>query len=607
MALKRKILTGYGVSFALMGLVVAWAVLNLVRLGRASGAILQENYRSILAAESMIGAIERQDSASLLLLLGQGDVGRTQLRQGEAEFLQWLARAKDNVTIDGEAELIQAIDAGYARYLARVSALTGPAAGASAAANAYGDEIGPLFHQVRAACARLRHLNEDTMYAASLRAAQVADRAIWSTLGVAAAGLAVALVFSLLLAERLARPLRRVVDASRRLGAGDYAVQVPQEREDELGQLAGEFNQMAARLARYNELNIEQILSEKQKGEAILASIDDGVIVFDNDLLVTGANPAAQRILGLAEDGRARRCADILPGSPVCAAVQRAVASGTAPTLDEKDSVLRLEGRDGARHYQVSATTIPGRERRPAGVVLLLRDVTRLKEVDRLKSEFVMAASHELRTPLTSMGMGIDLLLEFAAPRLDERERSLLQAAHEEVGRLKALVTDLLELSRIEAGRIDMVFDRVDVSDLVARVQGIFGGQLEKEEVELRVHLDPGLPRIRADANKVMWVLTNLLSNALRYARGGGHIELTAHRVGPRVHLSVRDDGPGIPPEYQAAIFEKFVRVGGEGSGGTGLGLAICREIVRAHGGVIWVESTPGRGSTFTFTTPVAE
>ncbi len=111
---------------------------------------------------------------------------------------------------------------------------------------------------------------------------------------------------------------------------------------------------------------------------------------------------------------------------------------------------------------------------------------------------------------------------------------------------------------------------------------------------------------MRADANKITWVLTNLISNALRYVSRDGHIKLLAHRIGPHVHLSVRDDGPGIPPEYQSRIFQKFVQVKGQEAGGTGLGLAICKEIVRAHGGAIWVESSPGQGSTFTFTLPVA-
>lgn len=182
-----------------------------------------------------------------------------------------------------------------------------------------------------------------------------------------------------------------------------------------------------------------------------------------------------------------------------------------------------------------------------------------------------------------------------------------MQAAHEEVHRMKALVNDLLDLSKIEAGRIELEFESVPVSTLFDHVQAVFKSQMDMKEVTLTSEVTGDPPGIRADANKITWVLTNLVSNALRYVSSGGHIQLMAHRIGPYVHLSVRDDGPGIPPEYHSKIFEKFVQMKGQDAGGTGLGLAICKEIVRAHGGAIWVESSSGQGSIFTFTLPVAQ
>ena len=255
MTLKKKILIGYGVVFVLMGLVVVWAVTNLVSLGKASDAILRENYRSILAAENMVDTLERQDSAVLLILLGDAEKGIHQFRENESMFLQWLARAKDNITIQGEGELVQSIEANYAKYRREFSALTDlrDAAKPPLQVPYYQEAIFPLFAEVRDSCIRLRNLNEETMYAASLKAGSVANRAIWSTVFVATSALIVALVFSLLLAERIVRPLRRFMEASRKISGGDYAVQVPVETDDELGRLAGEFNQMASQLGQYQE------------------------------------------------------------------------------------------------------------------------------------------------------------------------------------------------------------------------------------------------------------------------------------------------------------------------------------------------------------------
>jgi NtrC-family two-component system sensor histidine kinase KinB len=606
--LKKKILVGYGVAFVLMGMVVVWAVVNLVSLGKASDAILRENYRSILAAENMVDVLERQDSGILLIFLGKAEIGIAQFRENEAVFFEWLGRAKDNITIKGEAELVRSIETDFAKYRLQFSTLTDlrDADKASLRPDYYEKTVYPLFAKVREACIGLRHLNEETMYAASVRAGSVANRAIWSTATVAASALIVALSFSLVLAERIIKPLRRFMEASRKISEGDYAVQVPVETGDELGRLAGEFNRMASQLGRYHEMNIEQIIAEKNKGEAILSSIEDGLVVFDTKLKVTAINLAARRLLDLGfAESATLHCADIFPEQNVCDLIRKTVETGTQPRVSDEQQIITLPAGEQSRHYLFSVTAIRGRERNLSGIVLLLRDVTRLREVERLKSEFIMAASHELRTPLTSLGMSVDLLLEHGARQLPVKDRDLLQAAHEEVHRMKALVNDLLDLSKIEAGRIELEFESVPLSALFDHVKEVFKSQLEMKEVMLASELAEDLPGVRADANKITWVLSNLISNALRYVGKGGHIRLMAHRIGPHVHLSVHDDGPGISPEYQSKIFQKFVRVKEQGTGGTGLGLAICKEIVRAHGGVIWVESSPGHGSTFTFTLPV--
>lgn len=608
MTFKKKILIGYGVSFVLMGLVIGWAVTNLVSLGKATDAILSENYRSIIAAEKMVDALERQDSAILLMLLGGTKKGVAQFHENEAVFFEWFARAKDNITIDGEAKIIQSIENDYVLYRRQFSDMTDLRASSRPALNLslYGETVNPIFVKVREVCIGLRNLNEETMYTASVKAGKVARRAIWSTTIVAASALIVALIFSLFLVERIVQPIRHFMEASRKISSGDYAVRIPVETGDELGELAGEFNRMATELGRYHEMNIEHIITEKNKSEAILSSIEDGLVVFDVTLKVISLNPAARRMLDLGfAENELLDCADIFPDANVCHLIRKVVETGEAgeqATLPAEERIIRFADR----HYLFSITDIRGRDRNLTGIVLLLKDVTRLKEVEQLKSEFVMAASHELRTPLTSLGMSIDLLLEKAVPELNETNQELLKAAHEEVYRMKALVNDLLDLSKIEAGKIDLLFEMVPVRTLFEHAGSVFKNQLDMKGITLTSDVAENLPEVRADANKITWVLTNLISNALRYVSKGGHIDLIARRVGAHIHLIVRDDGPGIPVEYQSKIFEKFVQVKGREPGGSGLGLSICKEIVRAHGGAIWVDSVADQGSIFTFSLPVS-
>jgi NtrC-family two-component system sensor histidine kinase KinB len=202
--------------------------------------------------------------------------------------------------------------------------------------------------------------------------------------------------------------------------------------------------------------------------------------------------------------------------------------------------------------------------------------------------------------------MSIDLLMESVPKKLESKEQQLLSAAHEDLQRLKALVNNLLDLSKIEAGKMEMEFSSQPIPPLLERVVQSFKVQADQKGVAFSFNFPEALPKGKADANKVSWVLTNLIANALHFTPRGGNIQLSAEAFGPFIQISVQDDGPGIPYEYQSKIFDKFVQVkSSQVLGGSGLGLAICKEIVRAHGGTIWVDSAPGAGSTFHFTIPV--
>lgn len=607
--LRKKILLGYGITLVITLVVLVWAFVNLLVLGRASDAILSENYKSILAAENMINAIERQDSAILLMLLGQEKEGLRQYRENEAQFLQWLGRAKDNITIEGEGKVIAEIDEGYAAYLVKFSTLrTLYHDSPTDAAAFYHKTVFSLFRSVRGFCERLHTINQETMFEASDRARRLAARALWSMGVVGIAALAIGLGFSLLLSNLLVRPLRQIMDATQKIAEGDYDVVISTKSTDELGRLTHEFNTMVKKLRIYHNLNIKQIMEEKRKSEAIIQSIDSGIVVMDADFKVANINPTAARALGIEpQDAREKHFLEVVKSEEMFHYVKQSMESGEPPLIEEGKNYFTVEHNETTHHYQFAISPVHTRGGAMLGVVLILRDVTTLKELDRLKSEFVMTASHELRTPVTSIGMSIGLLMETAREKLNEKERQLLEASDEEVKRLKAFITNLLDLSKIEAGRMEMELDSVPVELLFEKSVAVFKSQAENKAVELKTDIPEELPTVKVDATKITWVLTNLISNALRYTEEGGHIQLLAERIGSQVHILVKDDGAGIPYEYQSKIFDKFVQVKSDKEvGGSGLGLALSKEIVRAHGGTIWVDSTPGEGSTFTFTLPVA-
>ena len=606
---RKKMLAGYGAILLLLLVVLGWAFVNLLRLGRASDAILRENYKSILAAEDMIDAIERQDSATLLLILGFEEEALNNFKRNESGFLQSFTRAEDNITIDGETEIIEKINSGYSQYLAhftRLRELTGQGS-RDEVATFYHDTMQPTFQEVRDACVNLREINQQTMFEASDRARAVSQRALWSIGIVGICAVIAGVVFSLFLSGQIVRPLQKLTAAAHEVSEGNYDVEVPVTTSDELASVGEEFNTMVRKLRSYRDLNLRQIVTEKRKSDAIIRSIDDGIVVVDEEAKISNMNRAAARALDVDRaDATERHFLEVVNNEELFGYIRETLDSGHPPDIEEGEDVLSMQRGDRTYHYLFSIVPVRASEEVLRGVVLVLRDVTRLKELERLKSEFVMTASHELRTPLTSIEMSIDLLREQLPAQLDDEQKELLDTAHDEIHRLKSLLSDLLDLSKIESGRVDMEFTSVPVGTVIEKAVSVLTAQAEENGVEVSADIPDDISEVRADANKVSWILTNLISNSLRYTGSGGHIHVTAEERRDQVYLSVSDDGEGIPEEYQSRIFDKFVQVEGENGEGTGLGLAICKEIVRAHGGTIWVDSEVGEGSTFTFTLPIA-
>ncbi len=578
MTLRTQILLGYGLVIALAAGVVALAVGSIVRLGDAEAAVLSENYRSIEAAETMADALERQDSAVLL-----GPAGIEQFGANAPRFYDALEVAQGNVTVEGEGTAAAAIEQAYAAYL--TAAVGGPD---------YETDVRPRFEAAKAAVTRLRDLNEAAMVAASDRAGVEARRAVERVVGVALGVLLLGIALSVALAARVSRPVRRMREAAGRIAAGDLDVAVAPGASDELGALAQGFNEMTARLRAYRALDVERLVAEQRKGAAVIATVTDGIVVVRADGTIDGLNPAAEAALD-TDRGAAL-------GQPL-AAVSQTLASAR---LDPGAAPRFIDSPDGARHFEVVETPVelPGED--APGALVVLRDVTGLRELDRLKSAFVATASHELKTPLTSMSMGIAFLKDKLAGRVSGVEADILGAVSEDVGRLTDLVRDLLDLSKIDAGGLALTLAPTPVADLVApAVRGI-GLPAHTAGVEVTADVPDGLIAL-ADAPRVQHVLTNLLSNALRFTERGGHITVSARPAGAFVEVTVADDGDGIPVDVQGRIFDRFVQApGAKAEGGSGLGLAICREIVEAHGGTIRVESASGQGAAFTFTLPAA-
>ena len=603
MKLKSKILLGYSLSLALVILVGAWGITNLRRLGKASEAILEENYNSILAAENTIDAIERQDSAILLFLLENRDRGSEQFRQNQIEFLKWLGRAEGNITIPGEAEIIAQIEQSYQDYL---TAFSGLQQQVNPTTEDYYETIVPIFEQIRDRSDRLRNINQEAMEVASENAQEISQQAIWSMAIALITAAGIGLGFSLLLTRRIVQPLTEMTTATEKIASGEYDIALQVKSKDELGMLAREITTMSQKLKAFRDLNVGKVIVEKQRSEAIVQSIADGIIVVDSELKIMAINPIAASIANVKSMlATNNHFLDVFDNRELYQHLRDTAETGKPPQLES--DILTVEREQKTQYYKFAITPVVSEAEDVIGAILLLQDVTKLKELDNLKSEFVATASHELRTPLTGMLMSLNLLTETTEDKLSDSESELLDTAVEDVERLRSLVNDLLDLSKIESGKIELDFVDVEVDFLLDKAISALQIQAQQKEITLAKQSLSQEIQVKADANKIIWVLTNLIANALRYSDPGEEIKIGATPRNSWVEIFVTDKGAGIPLEYQGKIFDKFVQVETEKDvGGSGLGLAICKEMVQAHGGRIWVDSTVGEGSTFTFTVPIS-
>lgn len=361
-------------------------------------------------------------------------------------------------------------------------------------------------------------------------------------------------------------------------------------------------------------LRQEQV--ESTKNSAILDSVADGVMYANEQGMVRVFNTTAERILGLSSsqviNHHIRELTGIYGGNNWTQAIQKWMAD---PTLYQTgDFVEEIITLDDERVISVRLSPVNMGDQF-LGTVSVFRDITREVEVDRLKSEFVATVSHELRTPMTSIKGYADLLLLGAAGEITETQARFLETIKQNADRLSILVNDLLEVSRIDQGQLNLRFTSVDVQEIFQQVNRHLSGRIKDEEKPMKVgtQVPSGLPPVRADYDKIIQIVQNLADNAFNYTPVNGTISLSAQYVpdDESVIMSVEDSGIGIPDDVRNRIFERFFR-GDEYSEvvmdipGTGLGLAIVRELVNMHGGEIWFSSTVGEGSTFFVKIPIA-
>jgi signal transduction histidine kinase len=354
------------------------------------------------------------------------------------------------------------------------------------------------------------------------------------------------------------------------------------------------FNDMAERLEYFESSNLNKIIFEKTRAEAVINSLKEASIGIDKNDIVLFANDQALQLLGLQSK-------DII-GKPVEEIGKRNDLFRFL--LEEKGSMpfkIVVDNRENYFTKEIMDITQDGSSSR----VIVLRNITSFKELDVAKTNFIATISHELKTPLASSDFSLKLLEDDRIGQLSGEQKDLVQQLKEDNQRMLRILSELLNMAQVEAGKIQLDIADVKPEAIADAAIAAVANTAKEKSITIQKEYGEDTGMVRADAEKTGWVLNNFLTNAIKHSPEGTVITVKVKRAGKSIELSVSDQGSGIASEYSAKIFERFFKVPGSKTGGTGLGLAISKEFIEAEGGQIWVKSEIGSGSVFGCSLPI--
>ena len=591
MKLRTRLFLGFSalMTVALLGLLLA--LVSVMQMAKSQEQLIRNNFAIIEINQQL-----RQTLGNHLIVM-LTDSGRSEaLEPLSQSFQQSLERGIAEASDEADRQAFQAVASAYASFLQQVDAARNQ--------NLTLLEDNPLsqaFNQVRSLMTDMQRTAYDKIRDTELRSR---DRAslLAGLLGLTAiAVLLIGFITAHSFARRFGEPIERLSAAADQIGRGDFNISLPTPHIAELSSLSRRFGLMAQALHEFKQTNVEALVNGQQRLQALLDSIDDGLLIVDRDGRLEHANPVAQRQLAWENEHLGSTLGEAL-GYPDLDNAARQVLDDKPLSDPPEDLIIEADGERRLLAWRISP--VSHHDGSISGAVMVLHDVTDQRTFERVRNEFVLRASHELRTPVTGMQMAFSLLRERLRYPAGSRESDLFDTVHEEMQRLVRLINDLLNFSRYQSGQQKLELEQCHIPELLEAARQRFEVNAAEQEVQLKLELQQPLPTLMLDRQQIERVMDNLLSNALRHTPKGGEVRLLARHHGERMILSVEDNGEGIPYSQQARIFEPFVQIGRR-RGGAGLGLALCKEIAQLHGGRIGVHSRIGHGTIFYVALPI--
>jgi NtrC-family two-component system sensor histidine kinase KinB len=569
MKIKTKITLGVGLLFLLILLLSIVSTRYLFELKSDTENVLVDNYRTLEYCRIMLLSMETETGSAL------------------QKFEENLQKQEKNISEIHEDEVTRDLRVHFDAFRQKRSDMA-------------------LQSEIRKDIFKLMDMNMQSIQRKSEMAKETANNAVFWILITGALCFIIAFILLINLPSNIANPIKELTDSIKQIADKNYAERVHFESHSEFGGLAKSFNTMAQKLEEYNNSNVAKLMMEKKRVETLIDKMHDPVIGLDEKLRIIFANDEANQILGLQDSKLIGfQSKDLALKNDLLRELIKDIEETGSNKNGTKPIKIYANGKESYFEKDVQhISIIPTGEKKAkiVGHVVLLRNVTEYKELDTAKTQFIATVSHEFKTPIASIKMSLQLLENKGIGKLNEEQKHLIDNIKDDTDRLLKITGELLNMTQVESGNIQLSILPADPKEMLMFALNASKTQAEQKQITIDTDIIGNISKVQADIEKTSWVLTNLITNAVRYSYENSVIYLTIRETENYVTIAVRDTGQGIAPQYLDKIFDRYYRVPGTKKEGTGLGLAISKEFMEAQGGQITVDSEFGAGSTFTVT-----
>ena len=570
MKIKTKLTLGVGLLFILIILLSIVGAFNINALKSDTENILKANYNSLLYSRNILSVLNNPSEKTIQVIEDN------------------LKKQENNATEIGELEANLELRNNFEAYKKSNSNSSVQLA-------------------IQENLFQIMDMNMQAIQRKSEVAKTTADKAVFWIVVTGTICFLIAFILLVNLPSNIANPIKELTESIKQIAAKNYSKRVHFESHSEFGELAKSFNSMAEKLEEYNNSNLAKLMMEKKRIETLINNMHDPVIGLDENLKVIFANEEALKIIGstaieiighftqelaLKNDLVRNLITDLMIENPI---------------LGQKRAPVKIFAEDKESYFEketLHISIVPTGEKDSilVGHVIFLRNVTSYKELDFAKTNFIATVSHELKTPISSIKLSLQLLENAEIGHLNDEQKNLVESIKDDATRLLKITGELLNMTQVESGNIQLSIMPADPKEILLYAINATQTQADQKQIKFNIECPDSISKVQADNEKTAWVLTNLISNAIRYSYDNSTIYLSIIETKNNVQISVRDRGQGIAPQYKDKVFDRYFRVPGTKKEGTGLGLSISKEFIEAQGGQISVETEFGAGSKFSIT-----